>query len=641
MITLCEPFTLFMYNLTHKQTTNTGSEDRQHSQKDHRESAALSFRDNRSLSTLQMKMQVAADNSLQAKNTARFQVAADTHTLQQEVAIQRAVIKNGFGPRAPIIWDTEWELSKKKEMFRTLEAATYFKVLDQLKAKNEAEDVELVQTLIREKTPAPDTGGKAPTGKSPDAGVKIIHMNYTTDGGGVRSELQFGYLKFFATQAASIGLQLEILTTPKGKEDCEEYLAGVEGLSYNITVVDKQISEWAEDSAEFLESGQLGVVSKMNSSVLEKGMQEGRKKRWGAEKFEHNKSRRVVPEGLKVNAGSTDTIREQEEEKQGRSVAHLRAYLEGGNMITAEDAEGKKIVLVGRDGVDSTAYLYQMTQKQVLTLIAQDFGLKPEQIIPVEQPGKFHLDMGLLVVGMGKVIVNDLSAEYEAAKTRHEQMNVTATGNLLKDAELKRDLTDQAALDLTTAGFTVIRKRLESGESFNFFNGEFVTGKDGKKYYITNGADEDKQSEFRHYLVNELKVVDEVRFAPKGISQQSLSQQGGVGCRIKGATIPLEDFDEFADLDDDFEIVHMEQPAKPKKKVLTIVKDTYNAIRDILKDGHYPDEKSIPQKIEAFKKEEPITSKLELVNAIDKIFPDLRESLRNELIEYIDETYTE
>jgi hypothetical protein len=85
-----------MYNLTHKQTTHTDSEDRQHSQKDHRENAALSFRDNRSLSTLQMKLQGAADNSLQAKNTARFQEAADTHTLQQEVPIQKKENNTGL-----------------------------------------------------------------------------------------------------------------------------------------------------------------------------------------------------------------------------------------------------------------------------------------------------------------------------------------------------------------------------------------------------------------------------------------------------------------------------------------------------------------------------------------------------------------
>lgn len=96
MITLCEPFTLFMYNLTNKQTTSTDSEDGQHAQKDHGESAALSFRDNRSLNTLQMKLQVAADNSLQAKNTARFQEAADTHTSQQEVPIQKKENNTGL-----------------------------------------------------------------------------------------------------------------------------------------------------------------------------------------------------------------------------------------------------------------------------------------------------------------------------------------------------------------------------------------------------------------------------------------------------------------------------------------------------------------------------------------------------------------
>lgn len=550
-------------------------------------------------------------------------------------------VTSGWGRAKTTLWDTDWDLEAKKKQLLTLDEKKLFFVLEKLEGKAE-KDEQLIQEQIQKGVSKSDTGGVAPTGKSPGAGVNIIHMNYATDHGGKRSDLQFGYLQFFAEQAASLGLKLEILTTAEGEKDCKAFLESIIDLSFNITVVDQVVSEWAEDSAEFLQSGQLGVLNKFSDSTLGKGMDKGRKERWGKDLYDKNQDD-IVPKGMKVNAGDTDKVRKDKETDQGRPVAHLRAYLEGGNMITAEDTKGRPIILVGKDGIDGTAYVYQLSRIAVLELIAEDFGMKPEQIIPVEQPGKFHLDMGLLVVGMGKVLLNDSSEEYKKAKSTYEKMKFPATKKLLDQAELIYHLENMAEKDLTSAGFLVTRKKLESGSSHNFFNGEFVSSKGGKKYYITNGGPKEEKEEFWRLMVRELKVVEDVRFAPSNITFESLRQQGGVGCRIKGATIPLKDFGKVDDFDNDFEIVPMpKRVIKMSKETTTIsiVNDTYAAIGDILKDGSYGDEKAINKGIELFKKEEPITTESKLILSLKKALPDAKERLLEEMKEYVMENYT-
>ncbi|NER24449.1 MAG: hypothetical protein F6J96_27840 [Symploca sp. SIO1C2] len=404
-------------------------------------------------------------------------------------------------------------------------------------------EVELVQAGIREVLPNVDTGSALPQKKTPSGKVKVLHLNYTRSQKGELVETEIEHLRFFAKTAKELGLRLEILTNSKSREDVAQELNQDEyqELEYNITISQKPVSKWAEDSVEYLENGKVAVLKQFNDELLQKAMTEGRRHRWQGKLTQENLEEALeedhlwIPLGIRVNASETVIERERAAQNQGQEVAHIRAYIEGGNMITGEDATGKPVIIIGQDAIATTAYIYQIDDNDVRRIICEDFDLATiEQVICVEQPGQFHLDMGMLFIGNGIVIVNDSSEELKDAIEMAEMVPCLTTEKMAAKLQLQFELEEKAATDLEEAGIKVIRRKLEKYMMYNFFNGEFVQGKDGGNYYITNGGPEEKEEEFEALMVQEWKVVKKVIFSPIVAAQQSFKDRGGVGCRIKG-----------------------------------------------------------------------------------------------------------
>jgi len=404
-------------------------------------------------------------------------------------------------------------------------------------------EVELVQAGIREVLPNVDTGSALPQKKTPSGRVKVLHLNYTRSQKGELVETEIEHLRFFAKTSKELGLRLEILTNSKSREDVDQELNQDEyqELEYNITISQKPVSKWAEDSVEYLENGKVAVLKQFNDELLQKAMTEGRRHRWQGKLTQENLEEALeedhlwIPLGIRVNASETVIERERAAQNQGQEVAHIRAYIEGGNMITGEDATGKPVIMIGKDAITTTAYIYQIDDNDVRRIICEDFGLATiEQVICVEQPGQFHLDMGMLCIGNGIVIVNDSSEELKDAIEMVEMVPCLTTEKMAARLKLQFELEEEAAKDLEEAGIKVIRRKLEKYMMYNFFNGEFVNGKDGENYYITNGGTEEKEEEFEALMVQEWKVVKKVIFSPIVAAQQSFKDRGGVGCRIKG-----------------------------------------------------------------------------------------------------------
>ena len=204
-------------------------------------------------------------------------------------------------------------------------------------------------------------------------------------------------------------------------------------------------------------------------------------------------------------------------------------------MITGEDAIGKPVIIIGKDAIATTAYLYQLNDGDVRRIICEDFGLESiDQVICVEQPGKFHLDMGMLFIGNGVIIVNDSTEALKDSIEMAEMVPCETTEKMATKLKLQYALEEEAVQDLKEAGFEVIREKLESDTIYNFFNGEFVEGKDGFNYYITNGGPQEKAEQFEALMVSELKIVKKVFFSPQDAANKSLQELGGVGCRLKG-----------------------------------------------------------------------------------------------------------
>ncbi len=401
-----------------------------------------------------------------------------------------------------------------------------------------------IQAQIRATIPPVDTGCSLPQKKTPSGRTRVLHLNYTRGQADKPVETELAHLAFFASMANELGLRLEILTDKTSREDIEQQLTkdNLKTLDYGVTERQNPVSKWAEDSVEYLENGQVAVLQQFDDELLIWAMTEGRRHRW-QDKVTPEVLEEVLQEdqlwillGVRVNALRMGLERQQAAQTQEQPVGHIRAYIEGGNMITGEDTIGKPIILVGKDAIAATANLYQLSNNEVRRLICEDFGLgNIDQVVCVEQPGKFHLDMGMLFLGQGVVVLNDSRAALTDAIEIAEMVPCQTTERMAAKLKLQCSLENDAAHDLTTAGIDVRREKLENDVFYNFFNGEFVAGNDGLNYYITNGGIKEQQERFATLMTTEWKIVEKVFFSPEQAAHKSLQERGGVGCRLKGS----------------------------------------------------------------------------------------------------------
>ncbi len=415
------------------------------------------------------------------------------------------------------------------------------------KMKSEAypngREVKLIQQNIRELLPNVDTGKALPYKKTPKGRIKVLQMTYTRNQTDELIETEIAHLKFFAKTVAELGLELEILTNEKSRGDIEQELVKDEYQLLNYTIIESQkpVWKWAEDGVEYLENGLAAILYPFDEQLLQWAMTESRRHRWTGKIDPENLEEALrddllwIPLGISVNTVKVGLERECAAQVKGQDICHLRAYIEGGNMITGEDKTGQPVIIVGKDAIGATAYIYQLNEDDVRRIICEDFGLERiEQVICVEQPGQFHLDMGMLFIGNGVVIVNDSRESLKDAMEMVEIAPCLTTEKMAAKLKLQCQLEQKATKDLETSGLEVRREKLENNLLYNFFNGEFVKGKDGCNYYITNGGPQEQEEKFQTLMVEEWKVVKKVIFSPQDAAHKSLQERGGVGCRIKG-----------------------------------------------------------------------------------------------------------
>lgn len=407
--------------------------------------------------------------------------------------------------------------------------------------------IESIKKYIQDQLSASDTARSLPHKKTPSGRTKVLHMHYVRSQVETSGKTEIEHLRFFATTAQSLGLRLEILTDESCREEVTQALSEdvYKTLDYCVAVSQKPVSKWAEDSVEYLQNGQMALLRLFDDDLLEWAMKAGRRERWHGKVSPENLEEVLQDDhlwillGTRVNALKTVLEHERLAQLKGQAVSHIRTYIEGGNMIAGEDAAGNPVILIGKDAIAATAHLYQLTSDDVRRLICEDFGLDSiEQVICVEQPGQFHLDMGMLFIGYGIVIVNDSSKARQDAVEMAELVPCVTTEKMAAKLQLQFSLEEDAVKDLEAAGIDVRRRNLASDVLFyNFFNGEFVEGKDGCSYYITNGGPKEQETEFETLMVEEWQVVKKVFFSPQKVAQKSLQDRGGVGCRIKGQAV--------------------------------------------------------------------------------------------------------
>jgi hypothetical protein len=152
--------------------------------------------------------------------------------------------------------------------------------------------------------------------------------------------------------------------------------------------------------------------------------------------------------------------------------------------------------IIGKDSLVTTSIQNGIDKEEAKELIAKEYGYAKVQLCFVEQPD-YHIDLMIMLLGDKKVMV----------KQKNKDIELTQTINDLKEF----------GLEVTSDSGEVAGKQTQDGKwEYNFFNGEYVIGKDGKLYYVTNGTvDEKAEEKFRTFLKAKVANLEDVIFSKK------------------------------------------------------------------------------------------------------------------------------
>lgn len=265
-----------------------------------------------------------------------------------------------------------------------------------------------------------------------------------------------------------------------------------------------------------------------------------------------------------------------------KPVRQNLGYVEGGNMLPGTLPNGDGYALVGKDSVAVTKAVLErdlgreVTDRETILALAKDLGMKPQNVHPVEQPGEFHIDMAMALIGPGQALVNDskaaaaqqcewLKEDYRALKPEKPATDATrlqkkAYANKLKrwkgsqrlklNQQLKNVRSgvsartfyeDKVVKDLKAAGLDVLRM----GAVFfnpdkpeqpiaNFTNCRQGVNEQGQHFFIGLGGPERAESFVAQQLLEKLDTgIDRIYFLDRDLTQGTLDMWGGIKCRTK------------------------------------------------------------------------------------------------------------
>ena len=254
-------------------------------------------------------------------------------------------------------------------------------------------------------------------------------------------------------------------------------------------------------------------------------------------------------------------------------------YSEGGNTLSGMDGNIPYLI-IGEDTKSVSKYIIEqdlgreVSEEELRMAFAIDHGVSIENLYFVEQPGDFHLDMSMAIMGGKKVILNDAGLSLKKCQSLQRAATLDYFTNymsnnlgMLEDADFNRNIQvelpqeiekrayldkyfeDKTEGDLKRQGFQVIRIPgrfyIARNDSFrypiidmNYFNMVTATTPDGHYIIVANGCENKEfENDFKN-IINENceKKVDFFHFLDYQSCQISLAIGGGVSCRTKSIT---------------------------------------------------------------------------------------------------------
>lgn len=229
-------------------------------------------------------------------------------------------------------------------------------------------------------------------------------------------------------------------------------------------------------------------------------------------------------------------------------------YSEGGNTLIGTKDDGSMYIIVGKDSYVISKIILErdlgreMDDAEIKKAFAIDYGVSSDSIYFIEQPGDFHLDMNMAIIGSNTIAVNDSSKIDEVFSEEIQEWNKQIDEKALNFFKLRRQIRlglkkkfeDKSAQDLSRYGFKVVRLagRLEF-EGFspipkiNFFNMLTATAPNGTKIVIGMGVMDNEKHKGRFKDMFEKNNGIQFYFLDQKKTDQSLIKNGGISCRTK------------------------------------------------------------------------------------------------------------
>ena len=268
-------------------------------------------------------------------------------------------------------------------------------------------------------------------------------------------------------------------------------------------IVEPIITEWAEDHLNDFGNLQSTTLPVYDNNLLKKYLLEKRKKDANEKTLISETSNTtyssIVPFNNHVN-----------------NHVFLKSVVDGGNMLPAPE-----FAIIGKDSLIATQMQNGLNEEKAKELIAKEYGYRVEQLCFVEQP-HYHIDLMMMLLGGNNVLIKPYNGDINL-----EELTIK---------DLQNFNNPRLNVKVDYEGLAANQKSDKSWE-YNFFNGEYVYGKNNKLYYITNGTiNLEAENKFREYMKKETKVED-VIFS-RNINTELLNKyNGGLGCRFKGLNI--------------------------------------------------------------------------------------------------------
>lgn len=379
-----------------------------------------------------------------------------------------------------------------------------------------------------------------------DHSLRVDSMDVGLDG----TQASQVYLRQLSLIGEIEQFQVRALVKPEDLKSAERKLQESDCRNYQLQP-STATAPWLEDYSEPLLDGSRVVPALFNHPTPLSAL------------LRTSRNARYLPLGLKgyftmqggVQVQGGQQVGGAQGVPYGEKIHQAQSYIEGGNLLSGRRADGTPYLLVGKDSMELSRDLLShklgrpATDLELQQMVAADYGVEPDQVVAVEQPGEFHLDMRMMPLAPGVIALQD---SLEAARLQTgwitqemgpelqdwQKQGLEQLNEVSQTAARYEELAQQ---DLQKAGFKVVRmagvfrnmdKVKEDGA--NFFNARHGTNSEGEKYTIMMGGTAQEEAYLAGRLLGEGQLpVDRLYFLDPEPNRETLSLQGGMKCRTK------------------------------------------------------------------------------------------------------------